>query len=383
MNILVFSTDYKPKPGGIGEYTYQVAKCLRKKGHNVVVLSTRIPGDKEYDKKQCFRTVRVTNLFPLSLLMLAFTLILLVRQHRIECVFSTITHPAGEIAYLVSKFLKFKAIIAVHGYEVIYLNKTFRQRVKSGLRPLRTHVYNNVDEIFTVSSFSRRKLIESGVWPSQISVFNNGVDPSRWERRDLAKETELAIILDLEGRKVVLSISTLGDRKGHDMVLRALPTVIKEVPDLVYLIGGAGPRRSYLENMVNFLNLQSYVRFLGFVPDEHVCPLYYLSDIFVLPSRESGTSVEGFGIVFLEANACKKPVIGGDSGGIPDAVINEKTGLLVDPENPGEIATALIRLLKDSELAEALGNQGYERVKRDLTWNKVVSRMLVKFESTY
>lgn len=379
MNILIFSTDYKPNTGGIAEYTYQVAKHFQKKGHYVVVLSIKMPGSKEFDRKQSFKTVRVANSFLLSCWRLTYALISIAKQYKIEYVFSTITHPCGEITYLLGKFLKYKAVVAVHGYEVMYPGKTFRQRIKLIFKPLRTYIYNNVDAIFTVSNFSRKKLMKSGVRPWQISVFNNGVDISKWENRDLEKEAQLRRTLNLGSRKVILSISTLGERKGHDIVLKALPQVIKEVPHLAYLIGGVGPKRSCLENIVNSLKLQPYVRFLGFVAEEDISSLYHLSDVFVLISRQSGTSVEGFGIVFLEANACRKPVIGGHSGGISDAVIDGKTGLLVDPESPPQIARALIRLLKDARLAKKLGNQGYKRVRNELTWEKIVPKMLSKF----
>jgi phosphatidylinositol alpha-1,6-mannosyltransferase len=113
------------------------------------------------------------------------------------------------------------------------------------------------------------------------------------------------------------------------------------------------------------------------VADEDLPDVYALSDVFVMPSRErlEEKDVEGFGLVFLEANACAKPVIGGRSGGIPDAIVDGITGLLVDPQDPADIADALARLLVDKDLAIRLGRQGRSRVVRDFNWTRVGDRV--------
>ena len=383
MNILIFSTDYKPKSGGIAEYTHQVAKHFKKMNHSVVVLSVSMPGGKEFDNEQNIITYRIWDIHYLRNLCLLFTLIKLIKRHNIEYVFSTITHPCGEIAWLISRFINVKTIITVHGYEVTYPFNTFRQKLKHSFKYIRTYIYNHIDVLFAISKFTKDMLVISGVNPSKIFIFNNGVDLNEWNKTDPNKEKEIEKIHNLKDKKVIITVSNLGERKGHDMVLKALPEVLKIIPNLIYLIGGTGPTRKPLESLVKSLNLKDLVKFLGYIPKEDLSSYYHLSDMFIMPNREVGTSVEGFGIVFIEANACKKPVIAGRSGGALDAVVDGKTGLLVNPEDRSDIAKALIKLLNNVKLTNQMGEIGYNRVKNELTWERIVSKMADNLNDSY
>ena len=161
-------------------------------------------------------------------------------------------------------------------------------------------------------------------------------------------------------------------RKGHDMVIRALPLLCKSTSDFTYLIVGDGPYRDNLEALAADLGVHEQVVFAGHLTDEILPDVYALCDVFVMPSRDNSMlcDIEGFGLVFLEANACGKPVIGGRSGGIPDAVVDGVTGILVRPDDPEDIADALKRILNDNALALRLGRQGRDRVVNQFTWGK-------------
>ena len=175
----------------------------------------------------------------------------------------------------------------------------------------------------------------------------------------------------------MLTVGRLVGRKNIEGVLRALPRVTEMVPNLLYLIAGDGKDRERLEVASAQMGLSPFVRFLGYVPDGLLPALYCASDVFLMPSleRKNSQDYEGFGIVFSEANACGKPVIGGRSGGMADAVIDGETGLLVDPHSVDEIAAAIIRLLTDQELAHRLGENGRRRVERELSWERVAERL--------
>jgi phosphatidylinositol alpha-1,6-mannosyltransferase len=206
----------------------------------------------------------------------------------------------------------------------------------------------------------------------RIQVIHNGTDPARFYPTDASV---LRHDLGLSDRKVLLTISRLVPRKGIDTVLRSLPQIAQSVPNVYYLIGGDGPDRARLEALVEQLGVAHRVRFLGKIPYDDLVRYYNMADVFVMPSRENMPFVEGFGIVFLEANACGKPVVGARSGGIPDAVLNGKTGLLVEPDDEVELAQALIRLLTDEYLAAQLGQQGQQRVVQEANWDRVAERL--------
>jgi phosphatidylinositol alpha-1,6-mannosyltransferase len=160
-------------------------------------------------------------------------------------------------------------------------------------------------------------------------------------------------------------------------VIKALQSLKDEYPQIAYLIVGDGPERTNLEKEVQLRKLNDQVHFLGLFPYEDVLEIYQQADLFILTSRmivdEKITGIEGFGIVFLEANACGLPVIGSRVGGIPDAVKDGETGLLVDPENPAEIAAAIKTLMLDENLRKKLGQNGIQWA-REHDWSKIVPR---------
>jgi phosphatidylinositol alpha-1,6-mannosyltransferase len=158
--------------------------------------------------------------------------------------------------------------------------------------------------------------------------------------------------------------------KGHDMVIRAMPLILAKAPGTRYVIVGDGPLRAWLARLAASLGVADAVRFVGEVADDEVDAWYRRCDVFVLASRESEVSggAEGYGLVFVEASLHGKPLVAGRSGGIPDAVIDGETGLLVDPLDPGDIADAITRVLGEPDLAARLGRAGHRRAVEELSW---------------
>jgi phosphatidylinositol alpha-1,6-mannosyltransferase len=164
------------------------------------------------------------------------------------------------------------------------------------------------------------------------------------------------------GRPLILTVGRLERRKGFDTVLRGLPEVLREFPEVKYRIIGEGPQQLELKSLAAELGLSASVEFQGRVSDEELRQAIADCTVFAMPSRELPGDAEGFGIVFLEAAALGKPSIAGRSGGISDAVIHEETGLLVNPNDPADVAGAVLRLLKDPALASTLGANARRRV---------------------
>ena len=378
LNILIFSTDYKPNRGGIAEHTYQVAKHLHQLGCKVFVLSISKRGCVEFDLSQPFLTYRVPSVPLFGGLLLFLSLLKVCRREKVDHVYSTITNPCCELAYLGSFFCRYKNVVAVHGYEVSYDGKGLRGWFKRRIRRIRSYIYNRMDRVIAVSGYTRQKLIESGVKPDKIYVVPNGIELKQWE--DKSKEETLIKKHGLYGKKVVLSVGRLVKRKNHETAIKALNIVRSRLPDVRYLIAGDGPNERELKRMVKMNQLESHVIFLGDYPQDRLNILYNTCDLFVMPNTQVGSSVEGFGIVFLEANACGKPVIAGRSGGAVDAVVDGETGFLVDPHDEKLLADKIINLLSDTDLASSMGQKGLKRVADQFSWDSVVSRMKVIFE---
>jgi phosphatidylinositol alpha-1,6-mannosyltransferase len=210
-------------------------------------------------------------------------------------------------------------------------------------------------------------LLRIGVAESRIFKILPGVDMSSFA--PAPKDAALIAKFGLDGKVVVMSVSRLVERKGHSHVLKALRQVRDSVPEFHYLIVGDGPERKNIEQLVADLGLGRQVTVVGGVSGEDLGKFYNLCDLFVLANRDVEGDVEGFGMVFLEANACGKPVLGGRTGGTSEAVIEGSTGLLVDPEDIDQIASALRLLISDAALRERLGAAGLARVRADFSWD--------------
>jgi phosphatidylinositol alpha-1,6-mannosyltransferase len=167
------------------------------------------------------------------------------------------------------------------------------------------------------------------------------------------------------------------ERKGQDKVIEALPLIKREIPDIRYVICGRGNDEARLRRIAAEKGVAGEVVFAGFVPNEERGAFYDACDVYVMPSREipEKGDIEGFGMTYLEANSFGKPVIGGMSGGVSEAVIDGVTGLLVDPCDVEAIAGACIRLLRDPVLAGRLGRQGRDRVVREFNWDVICGEL--------
>jgi phosphatidylinositol alpha-1,6-mannosyltransferase len=177
----------------------------------------------------------------------------------------------------------------------------------------------------------------------------------------------------LDGGPWLLTVARLDFHKGIDTVIRALPAIRAVCPTVRYAVAGIGSRRGALEGLAAQLGLDDAVRLLGFVPDAELPALYNAADCFVLASRRYDLLVEGFGISVVEASASGLPVIGSRSGGIPEAVREGETGLLVDSDDPAALAAAAIRLLGDEALRRRMGAAGRVAVERYYNWDRVAA----------
>ena len=206
------------------------------------------------------------------------------------------------------------------------------------------------------------RVVHLGTTPSH---FRPGIDPRPLRRQH-----------GLDGGPWLLTVARLDFHKGIDTVIRALPAIRAAVPGARYAVAGVGSRRAALEALVAELGLGDAVRLLGFVPEADLPALYNAADVFVLASRRHDLLVEGFGISCVEASASGLAVIGSRSGGIPEAVREGETGLLVDPDDPAAVAAAAVRVLEDEALRRRLGAAGRAAVEHYYNWDRVTADLL-------
>lgn len=262
-----------------------------------------------------------------------------------------------------------KTLIYIHGEEI-----STRTRYDEGGQR-RRRAFAAADGIVAVSRFTRDTLTSGfGVPAGKIELVSNGVDLARFVKRP--RPAHLIARYGLDGRRVLLTVSRLYARKGMDRVIESLPAVVQRFPDLVYLIVGEGSYRQTLEGLVAQHNLGRHVIFTGAVPDYDLTDHYSLGDVFIMANREMPDGeTEGFGLVFLEANACGLPVIAGRAGGSVDAVTDQVNGLVVDGDDTAAITQAVIRMFEDDALRESLRVGGAE-VALASGWDRRVEQFL-------
>jgi phosphatidylinositol alpha-1,6-mannosyltransferase len=199
-----------------------------------------------------------------------------------------------------------------------------------------------------------------------VTLIYCGVDTDRFTPG--AVDAALLSRFGLEGKRILLCLARLDERKGQDMLIRAMPQILAGDPEVRLLIVGGGDYETMLRQLTTSLGLADAVIFAGPAKDEEVVKYYRTADIYVMPNRTTGNGdTEGFGLVFLEAGACGKPVIGGRAGGVPEAVVDGETGLLVDGTSQDEIASACLQLLTNPTRAAEMGRNGLSR-SAEFSW---------------
>jgi phosphatidylinositol alpha-1,6-mannosyltransferase len=259
-------------------------------------------------------------------------------------------------------------VVFAYGYEFEKVRKSFFMRY------LYVNIYSRARSVICCSEEVKRRLAVFGVPARNIEVLYPAVDLDRYQPRPVP-----ARFLEekgIAGKKVLLTVGRLVERKGHDRVIAALPKISREFPETIYCVVGIGPHEQALREASRRHGVESRVRFLGKLGSDDLVLMYNAADIFLMPSREisGGGHIEGFGIVFLEANACAKPVIGGNSGGVLEAIRAGETGFIVDPESPDEIADRVLELLRDPARARDMGRAGLRWAREEFDWNGYVER---------
>ena len=372
---LVAAPDFKPRVGGVAEHAHQMVTHLGELGERIVVMAPQMEGAAEFDRTCGYTVIRFTaesdkrwasRWSRLSLWRSTLEAAEAVDPDYLVC--SRWDPITGSISVLASRVLRIPLLVFAHGTEV-------GRRSKWG--PLRQITMGMADRVVCVSSYTQSLVEKMGLKPDQLAVVTNGFDSRMAERFSRARREDGLSRLEHFfqcGMRVVLTISRLVQRKGIDRVISAMPDVVAAVPNAVYLIGGDGPDRERLEGLRDASPARDSIKFLGGVTESEKLECYQRCDLFVMPNRAERGDVEGFGIVFLEANAFGKPVIGGRSGGALDAIVDGETGLLVDPNDVDEVANGVVRLLEDADEATRLGANGKRRVESDFSWTACAIR---------
>jgi phosphatidylinositol alpha-1,6-mannosyltransferase len=362
---LVITNDFPPRPGGIQTFVHGLIEGLDPK--DVVVLSSKFKGWQEFDKLQKYKVFRYDTEMLLPTPAVANYAIKLVKEFDCESVLFGASAPLGLLSAKLKENGIKKTVALTHGHEVGWsftpgLKQTFQKIVKDvdKLTYLTKYTFEKIKEAIPESELVKFEQLTPGI---DIEMFK----PSNKETKEVQ---DLKHRFRIQDKLIVACISRLMPRKGQDTLIEIWPEVIKKVPSAHLLIVGGGPYKQNLHKKAFDLNINSNVTLTGSVPWEQLPTFYASADIFAMPvrTRNFGFDVEGLGIVYLEASASAVPVIAGNSGGAPDAVINEVTGYVLDPKNKNLLVEKIVNLLLNPDLRNRLGKQGRSWIEKQWQW---------------
>jgi phosphatidylinositol alpha-1,6-mannosyltransferase len=372
---LVVTNDYPPRPGGIQEFVQAMVDGFTPS--DVVVYASMWRGKaaecRAYDAERQYLTVREKTSVLLPDPRRTRRACEIARAEGCETVWFGAAAPLGLMAPALRRAGVNRLVATTHGHETGWAQLP-------GARSLLRRIGEGVDVVTYLSEYQRTRIgaVFSPEAAQRMQQLSPGVDTDRFrpELRTAPEVAELRKRYGLTDRPVAVCVSRLVPRKGQDTLIRAWPLVKKAVPDAVLLIGSGGPYRKDLERIARETGVERDVVFTGRLPWADL-PLYFaLGDVFAMPcrTRRAGLDVEGLGIVYLEASATGLPVVAGDSGGAPDAVLEGETGYVVPGRDVEQTARRVAELLADPGLSAKLGAAGRAWVERRWQWSTIRER---------
>ena len=368
---LLIPGDFPPVVSGIATYFYEIWRHFPPESN--FILASWDQDCKNFNQQSELKIIRKhisTGNSTLAKLLkgIAHTLytILLHLKHHFSVIHCGQVLSSGVTGWVMKKLFKLPYVVYVYGSETYRFgnNHLLSKAIKSFLL--------NANKIIPNSHFTKDEFLSFGIPEEKFEVITPGVDTLRFHPDQ--KPTDLIEKYKLHGKFVLLTVARLDERKGHDHVIEAIANLKPCFPNLAYLIVGKGREEQRLHNLANSLGISQEIIFCGYINDTDLPRYYNLCDIFILLNRQSIKETrlkgdyEGFGIVFLEAAACSKPVIAGNYGGIQDAVEDSKSGFIIDGTNPAEIERILTDLIINPQLRKKIGEYGLQRVRQQFDW---------------
>jgi phosphatidylinositol alpha-1,6-mannosyltransferase len=366
---LLISEIFPPIHGGSGRWFWELYSRLPREEY--LIVAGESTETEEFDKTHDLNIKRINLSSPSwgikSKTGLAFywrtfwQLKSLIKQNNISNIHCGRCLPEGVMGWLLSMATGIPFICYVHG-EDVETASTSRE-----LSWLVKKVLYKASTLISNSKNTANILINNwGADNNKVVVLNPGCDTKKFVPAEYDQDVKNT--LGWGNKKVILTVGRLQKRKGHDMMISALPSIKEKHPNILYAIVGNGEEKTSLQNLVTQLKLEDNVNFHAEISDQQMIQCYQQCDLFILPNRTEGNDIEGFGMVLVEAQSCGKAVIAGDSGGTAETMIIGETGHIVDCTLPAPISRKIIELFNESDTLNLLGNNGRNHVVNTLDW---------------
>lgn len=416
MNILVITDDFYPSKAGIAHTITTLCKYFRSREHKLYIVNPYYKAKDVFNifeqknhnlidflrlfknKKRVFTLLysflkiyqdKKINLFHRINLILyliskpnllfqtinnIFNISLHLKEFKIDLILSAHSGKILPLSFILSRIFNIKIISMAHGLDFL-INSYFS---------LKHFYFKNIDKFIVSSNWIKRLLIKiQKVDENRIIIIHRGLNLKEYDIKESKSQLRTQLNIS-ESTFVILSVGRHISRKNFGLIIKAIKQLKEKDPlmNIKYYSIGSGPLTSELKNLTKKLKLEDSIAFLGQCDATLRNKLYKLSDVFIMPSVTEKKNIEGFGIVFLEANYYKIPVIGSYSGGIIEAIVNGKTGLLIRPNDLNDLVDKISFLYKNKEERKILGENGYRRVIAEFNWDNIIDDYIEAFKST-
>jgi len=366
VRLLVISSEFPPGPGGIGTHAFQIVLHLRKLGWEISVITAQDYAStlevNKFNELQPFSIIRFPSArFPVLKAVLRLKLIsAYIKQWKPTILMAT-GGRAVWLAALINEMHLLPSIAMGHGTE--FGVRAFWKR------RLNCWSFRKVSAVICVSEYTRQQVLLAGIKPKRVWVIPNGGDSTQFKTWSLENIEGFRKRSNLGGMTIVVTVGNVTNRKGQDIVIKALPLILKEVPDTHYLVIGLPTRRDEFENIARQLGVADHVHFLGRVDADNLVGYLNSCEVFVMTSRHAEDGdFEGYGIAVVEAALCGKPAVVSAESGLVEAIIDGITGTSVPMDDEQATAQALLSLLKDGNRRRDMGTAARDRALSEQTW---------------
>ena len=361
---LFITNDFGPRAGGIETFVHGLIERLPK--GSVIVYTSAQPKAADFDA-EWLRDYGVEVIRDRSKILLPTPRVInicqrIIKERKITRVAFGAAAPLGIMARAMRRAGAQKIVALTHGHEVWWAKvPLFSFAIR--------YMSKEIDALTYLGSYTKDEISKAlnKSDKSKLVQIAPGIDVDHFVPTD---SSELRVELGLTEKSVIISVGRLVHRKGQDKLISALPQIRAAIPSVHLVLVGVGPHQKYLEKLAAKLEVADCITFIGRINYVDLPKYICVGDVFAMPSRSRffGLEVEGLGIVYLEASSCGLPVVGGKSGGAPDAVLVGETGVVVDGTNTFEIAEACIELLNNPELCALMGANGRAWIIENWRW---------------
>ncbi len=361
MRILVITNDLPPRVGGIQYYVDQLCRGVVEAGDDVTVYASSSDGHADWDAGSPYAVVRESTEVLLPGPRTRRHALRLIDRFRPDVVLFGAAFPLALLGPALRHRTGVPYVAFTHGLEVSSV------RFPGGSRLLRM-IGRDAAAITFVSHWCAELLRPGFGQGPRFELLSPAVDPADFHPG--VDGSDVREHLGFGDDPVIVCVSRMVERKGQDQLIRALPELRRRVPGARLMLVGGGPHREALAALARSVGVADHVRLVGQVAEDELPAHFAAGDVFAMPCRErrGGLEVEAFGIVFIQAQAIGRPVVAGDIGGVPDALVDGSTGVLVDGESLRAVTDGVASLLGDPERATRMGGAGAEMVRDRFTW---------------